>query len=457
LTVSAMWADRRLIDLFRVELPIVAAPMANFAGLDLAIAVAEAGGLGSLPCAALDPDRIRADAATFRSRARKPLHLNFFCHAEAPPDHAKDRAWLKRLAPYYTEFDAEPPPPPLKAAHPPFGETDCAAVEAIRPEIVSFHFGLPAPSLLQRVKAAGCKIMSSATTLREAHALAENGVDAIIAQGAEAGGHRGMFLETDVATQVGIFALVRSIAAAVKVPVIAAGGIADGKGIAAALALGASAAQIGTAYLLCPEATISALHRAALSDPGRETAITNVLTGRPARGVVNRFMREQGPLNDAAPNFPLARSAIAPLRAKAEAMGRVDFSPLWSGQAANLPRPKGARELTLALAEGARSAAGARLALLGRNSIDVPTVPARAKLDTASLAETERPAGGRRHRHARTACRPVYGGKARRDDDGSIARRPLRTLGRAAPLTVTSTWPRISARTTLFLGVQKGG
>jgi nitronate monooxygenase len=351
-----MWADWRLIDLFHIDLPIVAAPMANFAGLELAVAVAEAGGLGSLPCAALDPDQIRADAAAFRSRVRKPLHLNFFCHVEAAPDPDKDRTWLKRLARYYAEFGAEPPSLPLTAAHPPFGEADCAAVEALRPEIVSFHFGLPAPALVQRVKAAGCKIMSSATTLREAQALAENGVDAIIAQGTEAGGHRGMFLETDVAKQVGTFALVRAIAASVRVPVIAAGGVADGRAIAAALTLGASAAQIGTAYLVCPEATISALHRAALAATHRETAITNVLTGRPARGVVNRFMREQGPFNDAAPNFPLARPVIAPLRAKAEAMGRADFSPLWSGQAANLPRPIGARELTLKFAADAREA-----------------------------------------------------------------------------------------------------
>jgi nitronate monooxygenase len=351
-----MWPDRRLIDLLGVDLPIIAAPMANFAGLDLAVAVAEAGGLGSLPCAVLDPDKIRDDAAVFRSRTRKPLHLNFFCHEELAPDPDKDRAWLKRLAPYFAEFGAEPPALPLKVAHPPFAEGDCAAVEAVRPEIVSFHFGLPAPALLRRLKAAGCKVMSTATTLREAQVLAASGVDAIIAQGAEAGGHRGMFLATDATTQVGTFALIRAIAASVSVPVIAAGGIADGRGVAAALALGASAAQIGTAYLLCPEATISALHRAALSDPERETAITNVLTGRPARGVVNRFMREQGPLNDAAPNFPLARPAIAPLRAKAEAMGRVDFSPLWSGQAANLPGPLGARELTLKLAADAREA-----------------------------------------------------------------------------------------------------
>jgi nitronate monooxygenase len=260
-----MWPDTRLTDLFGVELPVVAAPMANFAGLDLAVAVAEAGGLGSLPCAVLDPDRIRSEVAAFRSRVRRPVNLNFFCHVEAPPDPDKDRAWLSHLAPYFAELGVEAPSLPLKAGHPPFGEADCAAVEATGPEVVSFHFGLPAPGLLARVKKVGCKIISSATTLREAEFLAANGVDAIIAQGAEAGGHRGMFLETDVATQVGTFALVRAIADSVKVPVIAAGGIADGKAIAAALALGASAVQIGTAYLLCPEATISALHRTALS------------------------------------------------------------------------------------------------------------------------------------------------------------------------------------------------
>jgi nitronate monooxygenase len=165
-----------------------------------------------------------------------------------------------------------------------------------------------------------------------------------------------MFLETDVATQVGTLALVRAIAASVKVPVIAAGGLADGRAIAAALALGASAVQIGTAYLVCHESTTSALHKAALAEPARETVITNVLTGRPARSIVNRFIRERGPLNKAAPNYPLARLAIAPLRAKAEAMGRADFSPLWSGKAAKLPRPMGARELTMQLAEDVREA-----------------------------------------------------------------------------------------------------
>jgi nitronate monooxygenase len=269
-------------------------------------------------------------------------------------DLPREQAWLDRIAPYYAEFDAEPPALPLPAGHPPFGEAHCAAVEELRPEIVSFHFGLPPSSLLKRVKATGCKVISSATTLREARFLAKHGVDAIIAQGAEAGGHRGMFLETDVATQIGTFALARAISESLKVPVIAAGGIADGRGIAATFALGASAVQIGTAYLICPESTISDAHRQALADPDRETIITNVLTGRPARGIVNRFIREQGPIDQAAPNFPWARSAIAPLRSKAEAKGSTDFSPLWSGQAAKLPSAMGAAELTRMLARDAQ-------------------------------------------------------------------------------------------------------
>lgn len=353
------WPDRRLLDLFGIELPIIAAPMANFAGVDLAVALAEAGGLGSIACAALDPDQIRAQAAAFRSRSKRPLHLNFFCHKPAPPDPERDRAWLERIARYFAELKVDPPAPPLGAGHPPFGEAECAAVEDLRPDIVSFHFGLPDAGLLDRVRRTGCKVICSATTLREALWLAERGVDAIIAQGAEAGGHRGMFLETDVSTQVGTFALTRAVAETLPLPVIAAGGIADGKAIAAALLLGASAVQIGTAYLTCVESAISDLHRRALADPGRETAITDVLTGRPARGVVNRFMREQGPINPAAPAFPSARLAIAPLRAKAEAEGSTDFSPLWSGQAARLPSPMPAAVLTRKLAEEARTVLGA--------------------------------------------------------------------------------------------------
>ena len=259
--VSGTWRDTRLLDLFGIELPIIAAPMANFAGVDLAVAVAEAGGLGSLPCAALSPDQIRSDAAEFRSRSNKPLNFNFFCHPVSPPDLAKDRGWLKRIGPYFAELGIEPPGLPLPVGHPPFGEADCIAIEELRPEIVSFHFGLPSEPLLARVKATGCTILGCATSLREGLWLAERSVDAIIAQGAEAGGHRGMFLETDVSMQVGTFALVRAISGSVQLPVIAAGGIADGRAIAAALVLGACAAQIGSGYLTCRESTISPLHR----------------------------------------------------------------------------------------------------------------------------------------------------------------------------------------------------
>jgi nitronate monooxygenase len=218
---------------------------------------------------------------------------------------------------------------------------------------VSFHFGLPARDLLERVKRWGSKVLASATTVDEARWLEEHGADAVIAQGVEAGGHRGIFLTDDLTTQLGTFALLPQVVAAVRVPVIAAGGIADAKGVKAAMALGAAAVQVGTAYLLCPEATTSAVHRAALkSDAARHTALTNLFTGRPARGILNRVMREKGPINPAVPQFPLATGAIAPLRAKAEARGSGDFSPLWSGQNASGCREIPAAQLTRELAAG---------------------------------------------------------------------------------------------------------
>ncbi len=349
------WPDRRLLELFGVDLPIVQAPMANSTAADTAVAVAEAGGLGSFPCAGLSDDKVREGVATIRSRTRRPINLNFFCHEQPVQDVAREAAWLDRLAPYYAELGAELPKPPLKATIYRFTDGTCAVVEELRPEVVSFHFGLPAPELVQRVKRAGCKVVCSATTRREAVFLAERGVDAIIAQGAEAGGHRGMFLETDVATQIGTFALVQQIVAAVKVPVIAAGGIGDGQGIAAAFALGAAGVQLGTAYLCCPEATTSALHRQALAEPGRETVIADMLSGRPAREILNRFIKEQGPINPAHPAYPFATPALAPLRKAAEAMGSGDFSWFWSGQGAVPPSGIGAAELTRKLAEQAEA------------------------------------------------------------------------------------------------------
>jgi nitronate monooxygenase len=353
------WPDTRLLELFGVEIPIVQAPMANATAIDITVAVSEAGALGSYPCAGLTDDRITEGVTTIRTRTKKPINLNFFCHQVPPADAERDAAWLNALAPYYREFGADTPSVPLKATIFSFTPATCTIVEQLKPQVVSFHFGLPEPPLVARVKKAGCKVVSSATSLREALWLAEHEVDAIIAQGAEAGGHRGMFLETDTTTQIGTFALLQQIVEAVKLPVIAAGGIADGRSVTAALILGAAGVQIGTGYLGCPEATISALHREALRKEGRETVITNVLSGRPARSVVNRVIRERGPINTTSlPAYPLATPAIAPLRAKAEAKGLTDFSPLWSGQGAPPREGVGAKELTQTFADEA-------LALLG--------------------------------------------------------------------------------------------
>jgi nitronate monooxygenase len=346
-----MWPDARLSDLLGIEHPIVQAPMAGASGVEMAVAVAKAGGLGSLPCAMLPLDKVADGAAAFREQSNTPLHLNFFCHTPPAENRAREEAWLERLAPYFRELGAEPPSVPLKGGRLPFSTESCALVEELRPAVVSFHFGLPAPELLARVKSAGCKVLATATSVREASWLARRGVDAVIAQGVEAGGHRGMFLESVVASQTGTFALVPQVVDAVPVPVIAAGGIADSRGIAAAFALGASGVQIGTAYLRCPEAHISELHRAALKQLEPPTVITNVLTGRPARGILNRLIAEQGPLNAEVPAFPLTAEATVALRTAAEKQGSGGFSLFWSGEARALGRDMNAEDLTRSLAE----------------------------------------------------------------------------------------------------------
>lgn len=349
-----MWPDRRLLDLIGTELPVIQAPMAGSSGSAMAIAVSEAGGLGSLPCATLDAAKARTEIGVIRQHTTKPLNVNFFCHGPPKPNADRDAAWKDRLAAYYTELglDASAATPAVSLA--PFDGAMCEVVEDHKPEVVSFHFGLPEQALLSRVKASGCLVLSSATTVEEARWLEDHGADAIIAQGYEAGGHRGMFLTDDIATQPGTFALVPQVVDAVKVPVIAAGGIADGRGIAAAFALGAAGVQIGTAYLFTPESLITDLHRAALrAARDNQTALTNVFSGRPARGLVNRLMREVGPMSDRAPAFPTAGSALVPLKAKAEAAGASDFSALWSGQAASLGRDIGASDLTRQLAANA--------------------------------------------------------------------------------------------------------
>jgi len=343
----------RLQQLLGIELPIIQAPMAGVQGSDLAVAVSNAGGLGSLPCAMLTPQAIRSELEAIWAQTQMPYNVNFFCHSQPVPIQEREAGWRAALSPYYQEFGIEPQMIPSGPGRTPFNSEAADVVSEFKPAVVSFHFGLPAADLLARVRGWGSKIMASATTVEEALWLEQQGVDVVIAQGLEAGGHRGMFRSEDVSTQVSLFALLPQIVQAVKLPVVAAGGIADARGVAAAIALGADGVQVGTAYLLCPEATTSSIHRAALkSDAARTTALTNLFTGRLARGIVNRFMRELGPISAAPPPFPLATAAIAPLRAKAESQGSGDFSPLWAGQNVSGCREIPAAELTLALAAG---------------------------------------------------------------------------------------------------------
>ena len=347
-----MWPDERLMNLFGIELPIIQAPMAGSAFSDMVVAVSEAGGLGSLACALLSVVQARRELETIRQKTSRPINVNFFCHQQPRGDAAREMQWKRRLEAHYVYMGLDHNAAVLSSNRAPFDDKMCDLVMEFQPEVVSFHFGLPDKGLLTRVRTAGAKIISSATSVDEARWLADQGCDAIVAQGYEAGGHRGMFLTQDVSTQVGTMALVPQVVDAVKVPVIAAGGIADARGIVAALALGAVGVQIGTAYLHCPEAQISSIYRQALKDAkDNETAITNVFTGRPARGIVNRLMREVGPMSDLPPEFPLAAAALAPLRAKSEMAGSADFSPLWSGQAARLNRELPAADLTKQLAE----------------------------------------------------------------------------------------------------------
>jgi nitronate monooxygenase len=337
--------------LLGIAFPVIQAPMAGVQASALALAVSNAGGLGSLPCAMLDMAGVARELAAMRDGTAKPYNVNFFCHAPPQPDAEREARWRTALSPYFREFGIDPAsiaPGPGRA---PFSAEAAALLEQFRPAVVSFHFGLPPEPLLSRVRAIGARVLASATTVAEARWLERRGVDAIIAQGWEAGGHRGMFETDDLTTQSGTLALLPQVVRAVGVPVIAAGGIADASGVRAALALGATGVQAGTVYLLCPEATTSAVHREALaSERAQHTAITNVFTGRPARGIVNRIMREVGPLSADTPAFPLAPAALAPLRAAAERRGSGDFSPLWSGQNASGCRTVPAADVTRALA-----------------------------------------------------------------------------------------------------------
>ena len=345
----------KISDWLGIEFPLIQAPMAGVQGSALCIAVSNAGGLGSLPCAMLTPEGLREELERITRGTGKPYNVNFFCHTPPAIDVEREAAWRQALMPCFEEFGIDPAGLPAGPGRAPFSSAMADVLEAFRPPVVSFHFGLPTPELMDRVKGWGARVLSSATTVDEAIWLESHGADAIIAQGLEAGGHRGMFLSDDLTTQMGSFALLPQIVDRVGVPVIAAGGIADAAGVRAAMALGAAGVQAGTAYLLCREATTSLLHRQALKGAAAmHTALTNLFTGRPARGIVNRVMRELGPISDRVPAFPLATAAISALRAKAEAGGSGDFSPLWSGQNASRCVEAPAADITRQLAEGFR-------------------------------------------------------------------------------------------------------
>ena len=342
--------------LFEISLPIIQAPMAGSQNHQLAAAVSNAGGLGSVPAGMLNAEALDAELAAIAALTRKPYNVNFFCHQTPADDAARTEAWLAALAPYLKELAIDPTSIPSGATRKPFDAAMAEVVERHRPPVVSFHFGLPAPDLLQRVKATGAKILSSATTLEEGRWLQAQGVDAVIAQGVEAGGHRGMFLSEDINGQLGTFALLPQLVAALDVPVIAAGGVASARCVSAAQALGAAGVQVGTAYLLCDESRASPLHRQALQSPSAEhTVLTTLFSGRPARGIVNRLIRELGARPDAVPAFPLAGNAIGSLRAAAEPQGLDHFSPLWAGQNVSGCQPIPAAQLTETLASGWKS------------------------------------------------------------------------------------------------------
>jgi nitronate monooxygenase len=360
-----------------VDRLLLQAPMAGSQGSALALAVCGAGGIGALPAAMLTPEALTQELGTLSQGTDRPWNVNFFCHTPPAPDAVREARWREALAPFYAEAGLDIGAVPAGAGRVPFSHAVADLVEPFRPPIVSFHFGLPAPDLLARVKGWGSVLLCSATTVEEAIWLEAQGVDAVIAQGVEAGGHRGMFLNPHapplrgslppggadpawggpapdlLTSQMGTFALLPQIVATVQVPVIAAGGIADAAGVRAALALGAAGVQVGTAYLCSDEALTSPVHRAALqSEAARHTALTTLFSGRPARGIVNRVMRELGPLNPAAPAFPTATAAIAPLRAHFEKQGSGDFSPLWSGQNASGCRSLPAADITRDLLKG---------------------------------------------------------------------------------------------------------
>jgi nitronate monooxygenase len=347
-----------LTSLLGIRHPIIQAPMAGFGTPQLAAAVTDAGGLGSLALGAGTAAQAESTITALQALTGGPFNVNLFTHAPAQPDAAREARWLAYLAPHFARM-GQAPPTALREIYRSFlADPDMLEVLVrTRPAVVSFHFGLPTAQQIDALHGAGCVLMATATNPAEARAIEAAGIDIVVAQGYEAGGHRGIFDPSVPDPALGTFALVRLLAKAVRIPVVAAGGIMDGQGIAASLRLGASGVQMGTAFLACPEANTSAHHRALLAQPELGTAVTATISGRPARGIINRFFSEiGGPGHPPAPDYPIAYDAAKALHAAASSKGLDDYSVNWAGQAYALARPMPAAQLVALLVEELRTA-----------------------------------------------------------------------------------------------------
>jgi nitronate monooxygenase len=336
-----------LLSLLGIDLPIISAPMAGVSTAALAAAVSDAGGLGSIAVGHLNAEQARAAIGAVRGLTARPFAVNVFCHRPAQADAAREAAWLAWLAPYFAASDAAPPAS-LREIYGTIASDDAmlAVLLDTRPAVVSFHFGLPDAERIRALKDAGIILLGSATSPQEARAVEAAGLDAVVVQGYEAGGHRGTFDPAQGDAAIGTFALVRLVAHEVTIPIIAAGGIMDGAGIGAVLRLGAGAAQMGTAFMLSRESSAPPQHRALLTDPDSITMVTDVISGRPARGLVNRFFTDVGaPGHPAVPDYPIAYDAAKALHAAAAKQGNQDFSVNWAGQGFRLARALPAAEL----------------------------------------------------------------------------------------------------------------
>ncbi|MBP3956557.1 nitronate monooxygenase [Gemmata sp. G18] len=356
----------QLLSMLGIRLPIIQAPMAGVSTPEMAAAVSNAGGLGSIGVGNVDAGGARAMIAAVRARTAGPLNVNLFCHAPAVSNPAREADWLTQLGPHFTRFGATPPGA-LREIYKSFVEDDemLAMLLAERPAVVSFHFGLPSADRIRALKQAGIRLLASATNLAEAHAIRDAGIDAVVAQGYEAGGHRGVFDPHAPDERLGTMALTRLLVTNLSLPVIAAGGIMDGAGIAAALALGAEAAQLGTAFVLCPESAADLGYRRAMTErPTRSTIVTSAISGRPARSLSNRFTALGEELGrDGVPDYPIAYDAGKALHAAAKSTGEYGYGAQWAGQGAGLAREKPAGELVELLWQEARGAI-ARMTLI---------------------------------------------------------------------------------------------